>query len=185
MDGLYSSEFTTANPTFAYVHYDSLHTLRRRHVNSSRKRRFNAPIAQLERNKLRRIQPHRKEEDPYIMAILIAMAQEQQWLWTQRTKPKERVGRNAAAEGSMLVGTESSIRQEPVDKPDQAPSSFQVLPANPLARAPPRTYTFLIFSKIGQPDCQPRLRCSMHLDVHSNHPRHFSRQIRRAIEVLF
>lgn len=80
VDSLFSSDPRTAHPTFAHIHYETLQRHRRRHVNSSRKRRFNLPIEQLERAKLRRLQPLQEEEDPYIIAILIAMAQEQQCL---------------------------------------------------------------------------------------------------------
>jgi hypothetical protein len=80
VDSLFSSDPRTAHPTFAHIHYETLQRHRRRHVNSSRKRRFNQPIEQLERAKLRRLQPLQEEEDPYIIAILIAMAQEQQCL---------------------------------------------------------------------------------------------------------
>ncbi|CAH0025850.1 unnamed protein product, partial [Clonostachys rhizophaga] len=80
-DGIFASEFATA--FLAYINLDVLHSLRSQHIRQkflprTRVRgRLNSPVASLIRKNICRLKPENEIEDPYIVAVLIALAQHQ------------------------------------------------------------------------------------------------------------
>ncbi|KAJ6186885.1 hypothetical protein N7519_001793 [Penicillium mononematosum] len=74
-DGVFSSNSVT--PSLAYITFDSIQSLRKKHVYTPPYRMVNVPGLRLRQKKLDSLTPQNPVEDPYIAAILIALAQEQ------------------------------------------------------------------------------------------------------------
>lgn len=64
-------------PSLAYITFDEIQTLRGRHVYTPFGKRTSAPVHRVQQKKMKSLQPQNQAEDPYIVAILIALAQEQ------------------------------------------------------------------------------------------------------------
>lgn len=64
-------------PALAYLNLKTVTSRRENSIEMPVSNRFNPPVARLRQKKLRRLQPVREVEDPYIVAVLIALAQEQ------------------------------------------------------------------------------------------------------------
>ncbi|OJJ69495.1 hypothetical protein ASPBRDRAFT_57159 [Aspergillus brasiliensis CBS 101740] len=74
-----------AGPSLAYVTFDGIQARRSKYVHNSPGKTFNEPVFRTCDKKLRSLQPANTVEDPYIMGILIALAQEQ-WRHRQRNE---------------------------------------------------------------------------------------------------
>lgn len=74
-DGIFSASL--AAPFLAYIHLNTINALREKHVSTRLVRRPNWPVQAVQAKKLDSLRPLNKAEDPYIAAILIALAQEQ------------------------------------------------------------------------------------------------------------
>ncbi|PWY74843.1 hypothetical protein BO83DRAFT_443884 [Aspergillus eucalypticola CBS 122712] len=74
-EGVFSRNST--GPSLAYVTFDGIQSRRSKFVHSSPGKGFNEPVFRTCDKKLRSLQPEHTVEDPYIMGILIALAQEQ------------------------------------------------------------------------------------------------------------
>ncbi|KAK2592823.1 hypothetical protein QQS21_009491 [Conoideocrella luteorostrata] len=68
------------NRRVAYINMQTVRSLRNEHVWSRNPLwgKPNGPVERLRKKKLRRLQPAREAEDPYIAGVLVALAQEQQ-----------------------------------------------------------------------------------------------------------
>ncbi|KAH8808219.1 hypothetical protein F5884DRAFT_857761 [Xylogone sp. PMI_703] len=73
-DGIFS--YNSVIPDFAYVGFDTIHTLRHKYINVPPLKRQNLPVVTIREKKLHRLHPKKEAEDPYIIAILIALAQQ-------------------------------------------------------------------------------------------------------------
>ncbi|KAH6623806.1 hypothetical protein F5144DRAFT_372150 [Chaetomium tenue] len=84
-DAIFSAGSTA--PFLVYINLETIAALREKHVYSRSRvgRRHSFPVATLKQKKLRSLQPRLKTEDPYILAALIALAQEQQLQSRQAT----------------------------------------------------------------------------------------------------
>jgi hypothetical protein len=108
-DGIFSGDSTA--PFLVYINLETIDALREKHVYSRLGPGHSVPIATLKQKKLRSLQPRQKAEDPYILAALIALAQEQQLHSRQTTRggaldAQSQVPGSREAEGS-LHGTAS------------------------------------------------------------------------------
>ncbi|TPR06850.1 Methyltransferase domain family protein [Aspergillus niger] len=74
-EGVFSRKST--GPSLAYVTFDGIQSRRSKYVHNSPGKGFNEPVFRTCDKKLRSLQPANTIEDPYIMGILIALAQEQ------------------------------------------------------------------------------------------------------------
>ncbi|CAK96872.1 hypothetical protein M747DRAFT_359474 [Aspergillus niger ATCC 13496] len=74
-EGVFSRNST--GPSLAYVTFDGIQSRRSKYVHNSPGKGFNEPVFRTCDKKLRSLQPANTIEDPYIMGILIALAQEQ------------------------------------------------------------------------------------------------------------
>ncbi|KFZ23199.1 hypothetical protein V502_02329 [Pseudogymnoascus sp. VKM F-4520 (FW-2644)] len=89
-DGLFASTCTT--PSLAYINLDAFHSfrnecIRRKFLGRSAHRRKgtqNSPVARLIDKTRRCLQPEKEAEEPYIVAVLIALAQQQRRQHQQR-----------------------------------------------------------------------------------------------------
>lgn len=77
-DGIFSdSSSSSADATLAYLDLEKLRLCRNTSIKISTSKRFNPPITRLWQKQQRRLRPTHEEEDPYIAAVLIALAQRQ------------------------------------------------------------------------------------------------------------
>ncbi|PYH69194.1 uncharacterized protein BO88DRAFT_415123 [Aspergillus vadensis CBS 113365] len=74
-EGVFSRKST--GPSLAYVTFDGIQSRRSKFVHNSPGKGFNEPVFRTCDKKLRSLQPENTVEDPYIMGILVALAQEQ------------------------------------------------------------------------------------------------------------
>ncbi|OJZ82335.1 hypothetical protein ASPFODRAFT_84546 [Aspergillus luchuensis CBS 106.47] len=74
-EGVFSRNST--GPSLAYVTFDGIQSRRSKFVHNSPGKKFNEPVFRTCDKKLRSLQPENTVEDPYIMGIIIALAQEQ------------------------------------------------------------------------------------------------------------
>ena len=82
-DGVFTSP--SANPLLAYINLDSIVSLRRKYVHRPPCDRINPPVAALRQKRLRFLTPQVEAEDPCLVALAIALAQEQrQWQEEQK-----------------------------------------------------------------------------------------------------
>ncbi|QKX61151.1 uncharacterized protein TRUGW13939_08298 [Talaromyces rugulosus] len=81
-DLVFSSNSVT--PSLAYITFDKIQSLRKRHVHVLSSKKINAPVLRIRQKKLNSLEPQNLAEDPYIVGILIALAQEQRWLREQQ-----------------------------------------------------------------------------------------------------
>ncbi|KAK4233944.1 hypothetical protein C8A03DRAFT_38310 [Achaetomium macrosporum] len=103
-------------PFLAYVNYEAVEVLRSKRFAPWPGSRDSAAAAKVRDIMLRAVQPPNKAEDPYIAAILIAMAQEQQIL-----------GRVAASEGAPSSPTQSTASEDTdSETSSQEDPSFEV-----------------------------------------------------------
>lgn len=96
-----SSSSRSAYPTLAFLNFDTVSSLRDKSVPTSCCNQPNPPVARLRKKQLSRLQPRYKAQDPYIAAVLIALAQ------GQRQRQQHADG-NPATEVTAL--TESDAR---------------------------------------------------------------------------
>jgi hypothetical protein len=75
-DGVFSSNSVT--PSLAYITFDNIQSLRKKHVYTPPYKIANVPGLRLRQKRLDSLTPQNPAEDPYVVAILIALAQEQQ-----------------------------------------------------------------------------------------------------------
>ncbi|OBT61432.1 hypothetical protein VE03_08974 [Pseudogymnoascus sp. 23342-1-I1] len=107
-DGLFASRSTT--PSLAYINLDSFHSfrnecIRRKFLGRSTHRRKGAqnyPIARLIDKSFRCLQPEKEAEEPYMVAILIALAQQQRRQHQQRKNSISESGEVSSARQSNL-----------------------------------------------------------------------------------
>lgn len=66
-------------PHLAFVSLDTIHAIRRKYISRRYRlgRRHNLPVASLRQRRLSKLEPLCEPEDPYLAAVLIALAQEQ------------------------------------------------------------------------------------------------------------
>ncbi|RAH63636.1 hypothetical protein BO85DRAFT_27375 [Aspergillus piperis CBS 112811] len=74
-EGVFSRNST--GPSLAYVTFDGIQSRRSKFVHNSPGKGFNEPVFRTCDKKQRSLQPKNNVEDPYIMGIIIALAQEQ------------------------------------------------------------------------------------------------------------
>ncbi|GAT27855.1 hypothetical protein RIB2604_02302130 [Aspergillus luchuensis] len=74
-EGVFSRNST--GPSLAYVTFDGIQSRRSKFVHNSPGKGFNEPVFRTCDKKLRSLQPENTIEDPYLMGIIIALAQEQ------------------------------------------------------------------------------------------------------------
>ncbi|PYH90342.1 hypothetical protein BO71DRAFT_487183 [Aspergillus ellipticus CBS 707.79] len=74
-NGIFSSGPVT--PSLALITFDTIQLLRREYICRPSYTRFNAPVHRIQQKKLASIKPPNRAEDPYIVAILVALAQKQ------------------------------------------------------------------------------------------------------------
>ncbi|OGE47672.1 hypothetical protein PENARI_c039G09415 [Penicillium arizonense] len=78
-DGVFSNN--SVAPSLAYITFDKIQTLRKKHVYTPPYKRVNeivnAPGLRIRQKRLDSLEPQNPAEDPYIVTILIALAQEQ------------------------------------------------------------------------------------------------------------
>ncbi|KAJ5253819.1 hypothetical protein N7524_010999 [Penicillium chrysogenum] len=78
-DGVFSNN--SVAPSLAYITFDKIQSLRKKHVYMPPYKRVNeivnAPGLRVRQKRLDSLEPQNPAEDPYIVAILIALAQEQ------------------------------------------------------------------------------------------------------------
>ncbi|GKZ28206.1 hypothetical protein AbraIFM66950_000017 [Aspergillus brasiliensis] len=89
-EGVFSRN--SAGPSLAYVTIDGIQSRRSKYVHNSPGKTFNEPVFRTCDKKLRSLQPANTVEDPYIMGILIALAQEQ---WRHRQRNEQHGERSA------------------------------------------------------------------------------------------
>ncbi|KAH7303705.1 hypothetical protein B0I35DRAFT_155839 [Stachybotrys elegans] len=70
-----SSSYNSAPPTLAYLHLETLRLWRNQSINRSASKYDGPQIASLQQKQQRHIQPENEVEDPYIVALLIALAE--------------------------------------------------------------------------------------------------------------
>jgi len=116
---------------------DSMSSLRDDSIKIPRCNKSNPPIARLRQKQLRRLQPPAKVEDPYIVAILIALAQEQRQANRQQGTGVVTAERATAAGKSGIKATSSQFRASTMTslpsppevterRPQETASSFKV-----------------------------------------------------------
>lgn len=84
-DGVFYSPISPATssdacppPTVAYIDLGTLRSLREKTLGVFYRARRNSPVARLRQRQLKKLLPANEAQDPYIAAVLIALAQEQQ-----------------------------------------------------------------------------------------------------------
>ncbi|KAK3291878.1 uncharacterized protein B0H64DRAFT_408319 [Chaetomium fimeti] len=105
-EGIFSAGSTA--PFLAYLNLETIDALREKHVCCRVGRRHSVPVATLRQKKLRSLQPRPKAADPYIVAALIALAQEQQ-LRSHQTAGGRAV--DAQAQSASSKETEASSHE--------------------------------------------------------------------------
>ncbi|OJJ68672.1 hypothetical protein ASPBRDRAFT_68198 [Aspergillus brasiliensis CBS 101740] len=75
-DGIFTLSADISSSLIAFVTFDTIESLRESYIRPKRKLR-NRPILNKTQNKLQLIQPPDQAEDPYLVALLIALAQTQ------------------------------------------------------------------------------------------------------------
>lgn len=76
-----TQQSSSVDPVIAYLEMDTIHWRRRSYVFGPRKgARSSSPVIRIHTKQLQRMQPFRNYEDPYIAAVLLALAQEQRLL---------------------------------------------------------------------------------------------------------
>lgn len=113
-DGIFSAGSTA--PFLVYINLETIDALREKHVHSRSRlgRRHSFPVATLKQKKLRSLQPQHKTEDPYILAALIALAQEQQLQSRQATNGRTidaqaQISSSGEAEASLHDSTSFKV----------------------------------------------------------------------------
>ncbi|CAG8882578.1 unnamed protein product [Penicillium egyptiacum] len=74
-EGVFSSNSVTLS--LAYITFDKIQSLRRKHVYTPSYKIVNTPVLRVRQKRLDSLVPQNLAEDPYIVTILIALAQEQ------------------------------------------------------------------------------------------------------------
>ncbi|PYI34803.1 hypothetical protein BP00DRAFT_389474 [Aspergillus indologenus CBS 114.80] len=122
-EGVFSRK--SAPPSLAYVTFDGIRSHRSNYVHNSPAKPFNEPVTNIRNRKLRSLQPLKTVEDPYIMGVLIALAQAQ---WRQQQAGTEQHGDEAAEcsikqrdGGHTANGTSSRTPSPPRCIPDRGP----------------------------------------------------------------
>lgn len=78
-DGTFSrSSSSSTGPSLAFLDLEAVGSRRDRSISFSRCDRVNPPVVNLERKQQRCLQPTNELEDPYIVTVLIALAQQRQ-----------------------------------------------------------------------------------------------------------
>lgn len=90
-EGVFSRN--SSGPYLAYITFDGIHSLRKRYIHRPPYTLLNEPVFNTRNKKLRSLQPQKAAEDPYIMGVLIALAQQQR---QQQQKEKLRAAETAA-----------------------------------------------------------------------------------------
>lgn len=101
-EGVFSRNST--GPSLAYVTFDGIQSRRSKFVHNSAGKAFNEPVFRTCDKKLRSLQPENTVEDPYIMGILIALAQEQ-----RRHRQRNEQQGEEAAECSIMKRDDEHI----------------------------------------------------------------------------
>jgi len=79
MDGVFSSSSPSlTTPTLACLNLKNLESRRNASIKLSTHHWNNPPVTRLRQKKQRRLRPTNEVEDPYIAAVMIALAQERQ-----------------------------------------------------------------------------------------------------------
>ncbi|KAH7303002.1 hypothetical protein B0I35DRAFT_485415 [Stachybotrys elegans] len=86
-----SSSSDSGPPILAYLDPETLRFWRNESIKLSASDYAGPQVASLQQKKQRRIQPRNKVEDPYIVAILVALAQEQKRRQGTEARPSENV----------------------------------------------------------------------------------------------
>ena len=90
-DGTFSSSSSSSTgPSLAFLDLEAVGSRRDRSIRFSRCDRVNSPVVNLERKQQRRLRPTNELEDPYIVAVLIALAQQRQHHQCQCAGAKEK-----------------------------------------------------------------------------------------------
>lgn len=117
-------------------------SLRHDSIKIPRCNKVNPPIARLRQKRLRRLKPPTEVEDPYIVAILIALAQEQRQVnrrqgtevvTAEKATATGKSGVNAAS-SQFRASTMTSLPSPPEateKRPQETASSFKVCPQCP------------------------------------------------------
>lgn len=74
-DGIFSCHSTST--CLAYITFDTIRELRSNYVYSPPCKKNNLPVLNVRQKRLRSLEPHDQATDPYIVAVLIALAQAQ------------------------------------------------------------------------------------------------------------
>ncbi|KAL2753230.1 hypothetical protein ACRALDRAFT_1065430 [Sodiomyces alcalophilus JCM 7366] len=120
LEGVFSCSSTPNVPCLGYIDLKNLGVRRDKSIKlSSTTSRANWPIARLRARHRRRIRPAQEEEDPYIVAVLIALAQQQQSRFV--------------AEGKAAAGVDATIAVHLFALPTDGQSLYFYAARIPLA----------------------------------------------------
>lgn len=120
----------STTPSLAYIDLDAFHSFRSKCIRRKflgdtahrRKKIQNSPVARLIDKTLRCLQPEKEAEEPYIVAVLIALAQQQR---RQHRRQKNSVGGSSDVTSAKQSNVHAipSLREQ--DKPLRS-ESFKV-----------------------------------------------------------
>ncbi|PYI01212.1 hypothetical protein BO78DRAFT_436287 [Aspergillus sclerotiicarbonarius CBS 121057] len=106
-DGLFAHH--DALPSLAYITFDTIQTLRKKKVSRPPCGGANRPVWNIHQKRLRSLEPRNPAEDPYIVSILIALAQAQR----QHTETKGRAARSFQVSQDRLSWGEAGLTHFP------------------------------------------------------------------------
>ncbi|KAF7552771.1 hypothetical protein G7Z17_g4092 [Cylindrodendrum hubeiense] len=110
-DGVWS--LNTAAPSLAYIDLYNLESLRKKRIcHSKESTRGNRPVAALRKKKLRHHKPSNDAEDPYILAILIALAQEQRRMQQKQQKQQQKQQKQQKPQKQQKQPNEQKQKQQ-------------------------------------------------------------------------
>lgn len=113
----------SSGPSLAYVTFNGIKSHRSDYVHNSPVKPFNEPVTNIRNRKLQSLQPLNTVEDPYIMGVLIALAQAQ-WRHQQGTEQHREGAADSILQwdrGRTTNGTSSKISPLPRCIADRGP----------------------------------------------------------------
>ncbi|KAH8812751.1 hypothetical protein F5884DRAFT_856046 [Xylogone sp. PMI_703] len=110
----------SVTPSLAYISLYTIRSLREKYIRTARCNRMNPPVAMIWKKKLQNLQPPNEAEDPYIVAILIALAQEQRRQQSHSTEDEK------ADMTTLTRESNSQVPSHTIITPENASSVFKV-----------------------------------------------------------
>ncbi|KAF7588672.1 hypothetical protein BBP40_005329 [Aspergillus hancockii] len=130
---VFSHSFTSS--ILAYISFNKIQSLRWKYTHVSLCKKPSAPVSNLKEKKLRSIEPQNPNEDPYIVATLISLAQEQR----RQQQPKVQEAKEIATPNSKDVDGYTTA--------GASPSSTTLLPCQGIEqtiRSTPQSFKVLL-----------------------------------------